>query len=281
MKTRKITSLTAFLSFIFLLMTSIILYIVPHGRVAYWSDWRLWGLSKTQWGNLHINLGVLFLLTTFLHIYYNWQPIVNYLKNSSKRLVIFTREFNIAVVLLLVFCLGTYFEIVPFRWVLDIGESIKDSAIKKYGEPPYGHAELSSLKIFTQKTGIDLAEGMEELAKAGIQFENETQTMEEIASINKTTPKNIYLIMKPSKTKNDTPFLLPENPKPGLGKLDLKNLCDEYDLDISTVLQILKKENINADAGMSIKTISEKNQVSPVDIYTIIRNNLNRIKKSL
>ena len=43
MKIWKITSLTAFLSFIFLLITSIVLYVVPHGRVAYWSDWRLWG----------------------------------------------------------------------------------------------------------------------------------------------------------------------------------------------------------------------------------------------
>lgn len=275
MKTRKITSLTALLSFVFLIITSAILYIVPHGRVAYWSNWHLWGLSKTQWGNLHVNFGILFLLTMILHICYNWKPIVNYLKNNSKRLIIFTREFNIALILLLVFCLGTYFEIVPFRWILDIGESIKNSATEKYGEPPYGHAELSSLKIFAQNTGIDLAEGMEKLTKAGIQFENETQTMEKIASLNKTTPKNIYLIIKPSKIENGGPAVLPENPQPGLGKLNLNNLCDEYNLDITAVLLILEKENINANAEMSIKTISEENQMSPVDIYTIIKNNLN------
>ena len=51
MKMRKITSLTAALSFLLMVLTSIILYIVPQGRVAYWADWRLWGLSKTDWGN--------------------------------------------------------------------------------------------------------------------------------------------------------------------------------------------------------------------------------------
>ncbi|MGB5619617.1 MAG: DUF4405 domain-containing protein [Desulfobacterales bacterium] len=74
MKIRKITSLTAGLAFIVMLVTSIILYVVPQGRVAYWADWKLWGLTKTDWGNIHINLGLLFLIALFLHIYYNWKP---------------------------------------------------------------------------------------------------------------------------------------------------------------------------------------------------------------
>lgn len=66
MSMRKITSLTATLSFVLTVVTSIILYIVPHGRVAYWSDWRMWGLNKTQWGDIHINMGLLFLLSLCL-----------------------------------------------------------------------------------------------------------------------------------------------------------------------------------------------------------------------
>ena len=70
MKVKKITSLTASLSFIFLVLTSVILYIVPQGRVAYWADWHLWGLTKTEWGNIHINLGLFLLLAILQHIYY-------------------------------------------------------------------------------------------------------------------------------------------------------------------------------------------------------------------
>ena len=102
MKIRKITSLTALISFIFLVLTSVVLYIVPQGRVAYWSDWHLWGLTKTE----------------------------------------------------------------------------KDSAAKKYGEPPYGHAELSTLKTFTSKMSFDLAQSMERLKKADIKFESEKQTLQ-------------------------------------------------------------------------------------------------------
>jgi len=91
-KIRQITSLTAFTSFVLMLITSLILYISPQGRVAYWADWRLLGLDKTQWSNLHINLGVLFLLAVFLHIYYNWKPILSYLKNKARELKIFTPQ---------------------------------------------------------------------------------------------------------------------------------------------------------------------------------------------
>ena len=89
MNIRKISSLTATLSFILMLPTAIILYIVPQGRIAYWADWHLWGLTKTQWGAIHINLGLLFLITLSLHIYYNCyseQILQKYLlyKNAPK-----------------------------------------------------------------------------------------------------------------------------------------------------------------------------------------------------
>ena len=47
MNIRRITSLTALLTFILLILTAVILYIVPQGRIAYWANWQLWGLSKT------------------------------------------------------------------------------------------------------------------------------------------------------------------------------------------------------------------------------------------
>lgn len=85
MTMRKITSLTATLAFILMVTTSIILYVVPQGRVAYWADWRMGGLSKAQWGDIHINVGLLFLLALGLHIYYNWKPLMANLKTGPGR----------------------------------------------------------------------------------------------------------------------------------------------------------------------------------------------------
>ena len=213
MTLRKITSLTALLSFILMLLTSIILYIVPEGRVAYWSDWRLWGLSKTQWGALHVNLGFLFVLSGILHIYYNWKPIVSYMKKRGKELTVFTVNFNIAFIVLIVCTAGTYFEIPPFHWVQTLGESIKDAGSRTYGEPPYGHAELSSLKLLSRRLGLDLTTSVTALKKANIRIESETQSILEIAKANGLTPKVVYetMLPEPVATEGST---LPEFPKP-------------------------------------------------------------------
>jgi len=83
LKIHRVTCLTASVAFILMLLTSIILFIVSQGRVAYWPGWRLWGLTKTDWGNIHINLGLLLLIALFLHIYYNWKLVVRELKRRG------------------------------------------------------------------------------------------------------------------------------------------------------------------------------------------------------
>ncbi len=271
MNLRKITSLTALLSFIVLLLTSIILFIVPHGRVAYWSDWRLFGLTRTHWGNLHINIGLLFLIAIGLHIYLNFKPIINYLKNQAKRLTVFTREFTASLVLLLLFTLGTFFSVPPFVWILDANTAIKERGSSIYGEPPYGHAELSSLKVFAQKTGLDLDDSMARLERSGLKFTGPKQTIQEIADLNHIKPKEVYLAMLPE-TAADTPPTLPETPNPGIGRLSLTQLAEQYSLDLPSVLKALTDEGFIAEPDMTIKTIAERNQSSPVDIYMAIKN---------
>jgi hypothetical protein len=138
-----------------------LLYIVPQGRVAYWADWKLWGLTKTDWGNIHINVGLLFLIALFLHIYYNWKPLINYLKDKTKAIKVFTPEFNAALIITVAFFIGTYLMLPPFSWVMALNDHFKDSGASKYGEPPYGHAELSSLKTFAKKMNLDLNKSMD------------------------------------------------------------------------------------------------------------------------
>ena len=101
MQLRRLVSLTALLTFLLLVLTGVVLYIVPQGRVAYWSGWTLWGLSKTQWTSFHINLALLFLIAGALHVYYNWKAITTYLRDRLKRMVVLTREFVLALLICL------------------------------------------------------------------------------------------------------------------------------------------------------------------------------------
>ena len=203
MKIRTIASLTAALSFLLMVLTGIILYIVPHGRVAYWVDWRLWGLSKSDWGNIHINFGLLFLTALSLHIYYNWKPLVSYLRGKSKQIRVFTPEFNVAIVVTIGFAVGTCFLVPPFSWVMTLNDYIKEAGVEKYGEPPYGHAEQSSLKTFCRKMNLDIAKSTELLNQAGYSVEKGDITLEEIGRRFKTSPLQIFEIIKPAAIASD------------------------------------------------------------------------------
>lgn len=272
MSIRKITSLTLLLSFILLTITSIILYVVPEGRVAYWSDWKMMGLTKSQWGNVHINLGFLFLAAGLLHLVYNWKPMIAYMKNRARQLKVFTPNFNIALAITVAFTVGTLLSLPPFSSILHFGESFKDAAAEKYGEPPYGHAELSSLKMFAKRTGMDLEQMKTQLLKANISFSGEEQTLLEIAQANSTTPKAVYDHMKqpePQLEPGETlPF--PAEPFPGLGRKVLSELCREYGLDQQVILAALAAKGVQADPQQSLKQIAAANDSDPHALFEII-----------
>ena len=268
---RKTISLTALLSFMLLMLTSIILYIVPAGRVAYWSDYHLWGLTKTQWGNLHINLGFLFFASILVHTYYNWKAITTYLQNKSKEIRLFTKEFNIALLVTLIFSVGTFYEAPPFANILKIGESISADANTFYGEPPYGHAELSSLQTFTNKMELDLSLSLNRLKNFGLNIENSGQTIKELASANNVSPNDIYSIISPpqERVKN-----FPKEPPAGLGNRPLIELCQEYSVSIKSVLSILAKSDIKAKETMKIKEVAALGDRDPLALYELIRRQL-------
>jgi len=268
-KIRKITSMTMFISFILLVLTSIILYIVPHGRVAYWADWHLWGLTKTQWGNLHINLGFLFLFAGLLHMYYNWAVITAYMKNRAREIKVFTPSFNVALLLTLVIGVGTYFEVPPMSSVITLSESIKNAASEKYGEPPYGHAELSSLKLFTKKQGLDMDQAMELLKKANIQFKDSKDTLAIIAKVNKVSPQEVYNIIKPAvaaKTAEGT-ISFPDSPMTGFGNKTIAEVCSEFNLMFRDIQRGLAKKGVKAEPEMTIKEIAAANDKDPMAIF--------------
>ena len=158
--------------------------------------------------------------------------------------------------------------------VVKLSESLKQGRVKnKAQEPPYGHAELSSLKIFTQRTGLDLEQAKVQLKAAGIVFENDRQTIQTIADRNRMRPKEVYLAMLPAETAS-APGRLPADPQPGLGKLSLTELCNQYGLTMADVLQALKAEDFQAEPEMSLRAIGQQNNVAPIDIYMTIRNSL-------
>lgn len=268
MTMRKITSLTALISFVLLMLTSIILYIVPSGRVAYWAGYKLWSLSKVEWGAVHINLGFLFFIAILLHTYYNWTPIVNYMKNHAHQVRVFTPDFNISLGVTLVVFWGTLLGIPPMSSIIHLGESITEQANLTYGEPPYGHAELSPLKDFAGKVNVELESALALLESAGIKLTSANQTMQEIADANGISPKDIYLTIKPD--ADDDTELMPTVAPGGTGKRTLAQICEMYQLNPTEIVQGLATKKITAELNMAMKDIAEKNGIDPHAIYAEI-----------
>lgn len=267
--------MTLCLSGIVLLINSVVLYIVPEGRVAYWADWRLWGLSKSQWAEQHLTVGVLFLIAAILHIYYNWKAILAYLKNKAKELTVVTPAFSVALSLTLVVIVGTIAGIPPMSSLVSLGGYFKERAQKIYGEPPYGHAELSSLKSFAGKEGLDLDKSLKLLQEAGLRGADPGKSLKEVAAANDKTPQAIYEVIKTGKIEQDSvpsgKPSLPEHPRPGFGNKTLAEVCRELRLDPIRIITGLQKQGIVAPPEATIKNIAESHGKEPLQIYEALR----------
>ncbi|MEN8007559.1 MAG: DUF4405 domain-containing protein [Candidatus Krumholzibacteriota bacterium] len=272
MSLRRIVSLSLFLSIAMMLTTSIILYIVPQGRVAYWGDWTLWGLSKTQWGNLHINAGFLMLIAGFLHLYYNWRPVTSYMKNKARDFKLFTPNFNAALAVMAVVAVLTLMEVPPLVWIQDLGASIKDGAALKMGEPPYGHAEESGFRVFIRNVGLDKDVAKANLEAAGIEITDPEISILDLAHDNGLSPQALFEVMKGPEDQRPTgPKPIPTSMPMGSGKLTLEAFCGEYNRDVAEAVKILEAAGVKADPQRSLKDIAADSGREALDLLDILR----------
>jgi hypothetical protein len=263
---RKITSLTLGFSFLIMSYTGIMLFLAPHGKIAHWGNWHLWGLSKTQYGDVHTTSMLVFMVLGILHVYYNWKIIVSYLKNKAKEVTFTKKEFLISILINVIFVLGTLFYIQPFKAFLDMESSIKDSWIKKYGEPPYGHAEETKLKAFCRKQNIDLEYAKEILTKNKIVF-TENQSLKKIAQNNNISPEKIYMLIKKKSSAKSTEEITK------MGRKTLKDLSDMGKIDLDSAIKKLKEKGLDdTNENSKMKNIADDLDMKPREVFKIISN---------
>lgn len=281
MNMRKITSMTMIWSLIVLTFNSIVLYVVPEGRIANWADWRFWGLDKHDWSAQHTTVGFLFIFAGLLHIYYNWKPLVSYMKNKAKSFSLFTPASSIGLGLTVIFVIGTYLNVPPMSTIVDFSVQIKDGAAIKYGDPPYGQAQSSSLKGFTSRLGLDLEKSKELLAEAGISVEDDQEMIADIAGRSARTPQQIYEIIKTADKSSATQPMADEHspaadaggvaaPTSGMGKKTITQLCEEIGQDCAMIIEGLQKRGMSVDPEQKLKDLAADNDTGPMQIYETI-----------
>ena len=275
-------SLTAFLvtwAFIVLTVTGLILYIVPQGRIAYWIHWSFAGMEKEQWGWVHMMFGGVFIITGFLHLYFNWKPFKKYFADRVKGHFEIKREIIVATVLTVAIFAVSAANIAPASWVIDLNGWIKNSWVTAPElEPPYGHAEEASLAGISRKMNFDLEQAQAGLRAESIAFEGKKDTLNDIALRNHTTPMAIYEIIKQyriEETADDVAVLTPDALEArlsgtGLGRKSIEEICSENGIDLATGLERLGGAGISADANSKARELAETHSLSPIDLVKIM-----------
>ena len=277
---RAFTSLCSLVSFILLCLTGILLFIEPQGRVAYWTNWRFLGLEKDQWGNIHIYSGLLFLLAGGFHIYYNWKPLVKYLSGKVESALRYKREMVISGIIFLWILVSGVWSLPPLSYVTDLGGVIKDSWVTSPElEPPFGHAELASLKTFCKKQGIPLDQAMKELRGAGFRVDDPKETLAEIAASKETSGMSVYAVIKKLESQPGavtsgsawTPEKIEEAfSGTGLGRKTLGQVIKDLGVNPEAAHKRLMVAGIEAGDEDKIKDLAEKHDSTPIKILTIV-----------
>ena len=274
---RGFISILTFTSFIVMTITGLILYITPQGRIAYWTDWHLIGLTKTQWGNIHTLSSILFIVTGIFHVVYNWKPFVNYILDKIKGGLRLKREMAVTAAITLVIMVSAIASLPPLITIVDLSETIKDAwIISKDYEPPYGHAEETALKVFVKKVNIDLDAALEEFRAAGVVIENTMDSLDKIAKANNTSPLKLYMIIRKLEPKPErgiayTPELVEEKfTGTGLGQRTLDVLLEKVGVEKRIAEARLRKNGIIIKKDEKLRQAAERYEINPIDILKVI-----------
>jgi hypothetical protein len=277
--TRALTSFFVTTGFLVMAITGIILFLEPEGRIAYWVHWEFLGLTKTQWGNIHIVSSLLFIVAGIFHIYFNWKPLINYIINKVAGGLKLKKELAIAGVVSLCIIVGSIFAVPPLKYILDFNEFVKDSWVTKPEyEPPFGHAELMSMRSLARIKQIDLEKAVKALQEEGYTIERTDESLETIAETNDTSPMAIYQVMIRFQAEKEPPpagkYTVEDVDDlfagSGVGRLTISDACQKAGVDLSTVKQRLTENEIEYQEDETLKDIAEGNGIYPLDLLKIM-----------
>ena len=187
-------------SFLIILISGIVRYIAPPGRVSNWTSWMLFGFSKAGWQAIHTIFSLTFVLLSVFHlIVFNWKVFWFYLVTKTAKGLNKQKELPVSIALIIVVFFGTYFNKQPFKAVIDFGEWTTESWEVKEEMAPIPHAELSTIKELSGRYIPMSADSILLLINGkGLNADNRGQTIQKISELNNITPAKLYSFITPA-----------------------------------------------------------------------------------
>lgn len=270
---RGLTSLFTLAGFLIMSVTGLVLYVVPQGRIAYWTDWTLWGMSKTQWGDIHILSSILFVIAGAFHIALNWKPLIGYLRKKLEARMLLRREASLAAILSVWVIASGIWHIPPLRYLLDLNQFVKESWIEgKDSEPPFGHAELVSLKVLCKKSDIPLGEALSALQSHGLKGVDPDRIFLDLATENQLSPMETFRMISHLGLPRKRPAVFTADSVEerfagtGIGSRTLQDMCAELGLEFSRIRERLASKGISVEGQRSLKAVASRHGLAPIDL---------------
>jgi len=267
---RGFVSVAMTLGFVALVITGVMLYMKPAGRIANWTGWRLLGLTKEQWEALHICFSAGFLVAVGFHIYLNWRPLLNYFKSRLTRRFALRGDWVLALVLFGVVWVGTLAEVPPFSSLVALNETIKNSWEEEDTRAPIPHAELLTLAELAAEVGVDLDAVIARLGAKGIAVESPAIVVGDLAQAHGLTPRELHDIAVGPAAGERGPGGGAGRGGGGMGRKTLAGFCADEGRDLGVVLEQLRAAGIEATGEMTLREIAEGNGMRPFDLVEIL-----------
>ena len=193
---RGLVSVLTTFSFIGLVFTGVVLFIVPPGWFVNSVGWSLLGLEKTQWQTLHNCFGLTFLGAVIFHIYLNWRPLLSYFKSRRFKRFAFRWDWILPVVFCGVILAGVVAQVPPFTTLAEWKDQVKRSWEEDYYAdlpqlPPVDQLPDMTLSQLADETGLAVEVIVSNLENQGLPVESTDITIGEFAAANNTTIQRI------------------------------------------------------------------------------------------
>lgn len=91
-----VTYLLAF-SFLVMLISGIVSFLAPSGRISRQVDWTLLGLDRPGWQTMHLSFAVVFVTVGLVHLVFNRKGLLRHLRDRASHHVTLKREAVLAL----------------------------------------------------------------------------------------------------------------------------------------------------------------------------------------
>jgi hypothetical protein len=278
---RAFFSVLSALSFIGMVFTGVILFVVPPGRIANWTGWTLLGLTKHQWIGLHDWFSIIFIAASVFHIYLNWKALVSYFKNKISKAFALRIEWAFALVICGIVFIGTLGGIKPFSSLLAWNENIKHSWDSTQQRALIAHAELLSLtELSEQVSDLSLETILTNLKSRGIEVESTDIVLGDLAEAHNMTPSQLYNIAlgqaghgggQGGHGKQEQKEQHGQGGSGrGFGQMTLSSYCNQMGLDVNEAVNKLQNAGFKATSDMTIRSIADSTGAHPSEIRTLL-----------